>query len=363
MECVHIPKIRIPYLLRRLVEKSGGRLPYSGAIEPTWRCNNNCVHCYCNLPANDPEAKKKEMSLEEMRPIIDELAEEGCLWLLFTGGEPFLRGDFLDIYSYTKKRGIWVSLYTNGTLITPRIADFLKKWPPRSVEITLYGATKETYENVTRVPGSFERCMQGIKLLLERKVRVALKMMVVSINKHELDKVRRLVKEEFGLRFRFDPIVHSRIDRSKDNLHLRLPVEEIVEFELEDRDRLKAYREKLIRMLGPHHLEFLYYCGAGRGTFQINPYGELGSCALLRRPHYNLRQGSFKEGWYEVLPRMLEQRRTKATKCDECELINFCFGCPASSFLETGDPEEPVDYFCEIAHLKWEGLRKYLKIN
>jgi len=205
--------------------------------------------------------------------------------------------------------------------------------------------------------------MRGVHLLLERKIRLALKMMVLSINKHELDNVRGFVKEELGLRFRFDPIVHPRLDGSKDNCRYRLPVEEIVEFELEDRDRLKAYRKKLLRMLGPFTLDFLYTCGAGRGTFQINPYGKMGGCALLRRPHYDLRQGSFKEAWFGVLPRMLEQRRTRVTKCSKCEIINFCITCPASSLLETGDAEEPADYYCQIAHLKWEELRRFLKIN
>jgi len=349
-------------LLGQLLNKCGGRFPYSGTIEPTWRCNNNCVHCYCNLPVNDVEAKKKELSFKEMCRIIDELVELGCLWLLFTGGEPFVRKDFLDIYAYTKKKGIWVDIYTNATLITPKIADYLKKWPPKKVEITLYGATKETYEKVTRVPGSFERCMRGVQLLLKRNIRMELKMMVFDINKHELNQVRSMVKG-WGVSFRYDAILNPRLDGSKNNLRFRLPAEEVTEFELEEKERLKAYRKKLLRSLGSYTNDLLHTCGAGRGTFQINPYGKLGGCALVRRPDYDLRKGSFREAWYEVFPRMLEEKKTRTTKCTKCQIISLCSVCSASSLLETGDAEEPVDYYCQIAHLKWEELKRFLKIR
>ena len=90
---------------------------------------------------------------------MDEITEAGCLWLLFTGGEIFARGEFLDIYTHAKQKGLLVTLFTNGTLINPKIADFLVHWRPFAIEITLYGRTKETYERVTGIPGSYERCM------------------------------------------------------------------------------------------------------------------------------------------------------------------------------------------------------------
>jgi MoaA/NifB/PqqE/SkfB family radical SAM enzyme len=140
-------------------------LPLSGAIEVTRRCPLTCVHCYNNLPMADRDAARSELTLEEHCRILDELADAGCLWLLFTGGEIFARRDFLDIYTHAKKRGFLITLFTNGTLITPRIADYLVTWKPFAIEITLYGATKETYDRLTGVPGSYEKCLRGIHLL------------------------------------------------------------------------------------------------------------------------------------------------------------------------------------------------------
>ena len=79
-----------------------------------------------------------------------------------------------------------INLFSNGTLITPDLADFLRDVTPFQVEITVYGRTRETYEAVTRVPGSYERCLRGIDLLMARRIPLALKTVVMTINAHEL---------------------------------------------------------------------------------------------------------------------------------------------------------------------------------
>src|SRR5216683_2175205 len=104
---------------------AGLRLPLSGTIEVTRRCPLTCLHCYNNLPMADAEARHRELTYDEHCRLLDEMADAGCLWLLFTGGEIFARPDFLDIYTYAKKKGFLITLFTNGTLITERIADHL----------------------------------------------------------------------------------------------------------------------------------------------------------------------------------------------------------------------------------------------
>jgi MoaA/NifB/PqqE/SkfB family radical SAM enzyme len=146
---------------------SGKRVPMEVTIEVTRRCPLECLHCYNNLPMSDTGARAQELTLEEHCKLLDELSAAGCLWLCYTGGEIFARIDFLDIYREAKKRGFLITLFTNGTLITPRVADYLAEWQPFSIEITLYGATRETYEALTRIPGSYDRCIRGIRLLLE----------------------------------------------------------------------------------------------------------------------------------------------------------------------------------------------------
>ncbi len=158
--------------LRRRV--AGRRVPLGGTIELTRRCNNRCAHCYNNLPADD-RAAQEELGEGAWKRILDEAAEAGCLYLLFTGGEPLLRPDFGAIYEHARRRGFFVTLFTNGTHLTEETADLLAAMPPLAVEVTLYGATRTTWERVTGVPGSYERSLAGIERLRRRGVRLRLK--------------------------------------------------------------------------------------------------------------------------------------------------------------------------------------------
>ncbi len=125
-EC-SIPSTGFENLLKRIVEKTGTkRMPIGGIIEVTPYCNMKCVHCY----VSHCRWEEHILSYIEFCRIIDEIAEEGCLWLLLTGGEPLQRKDFLDIYTHAKKKGMFVSIFTNGTLVTPDIARYLHDWPP-----------------------------------------------------------------------------------------------------------------------------------------------------------------------------------------------------------------------------------------
>jgi MoaA/NifB/PqqE/SkfB family radical SAM enzyme len=159
---------------------AGRRLPLNGTIEITRRCPLTCLHCYNNLPMGDGEARRRELDFDEHCRLLDELADAGCLWLLYTGGEIFARRDFLDIYTYAKKKGFLITLFTNGTMVTERIADHLVAWRPFAIEITLYGLTRDTYERLTGIPGSFDS-HRGIALLLDRGLPLALKTVAVSI--------------------------------------------------------------------------------------------------------------------------------------------------------------------------------------
>ena len=191
---------------------AGKRAPVEVSIEVTHRCPLDCLHCYNNLPMSDSAARKAELSLAEHCQLLDQLQDAGCLWILYTGGEIFGRKDFPDIYMEAKKRGFLVTLFTNGTLISASIADMLAEWRPFAVEVTLYGATRETYEALTRVPGSYARCMRGIKLLKERGLPVKLKTVPTTINRHEVYEMKRLAEEDLGVEFKFDPLVNPRTD-------------------------------------------------------------------------------------------------------------------------------------------------------
>jgi len=164
-------------------------------LEITGRCNNNCRHCYINLPASDTEAKSKELTFQQIKDIVDEAAGLGALWCLITGGEPLLREDFFDIYLYIKKKGLLVSVFTNAVLIAKRHIEFFKKYPPRDIEVTVYGVTEGTYERITRMPGSYAAFMRGLNILLENRIKVRFKAMAIRSNLEELPQIVSFCRE------------------------------------------------------------------------------------------------------------------------------------------------------------------------
>ena len=201
-------------------------------LEITARCNNNCRHCYINLQAGDRVAKENELSLEEIKEITDEAVSLGALWCLITGGEPLLREDFFDIYLYLKIKGLLVSVFTNATLVTEEHVGLFKRYPPRDIEVSVYGVSKEAYEKVTRRSGSFDAFHQGLNLLFESGLKVRLKAMMLRSNVHEHPEIARFCREKTRDYFRFDPFLHLRYDgdptRNMEIKSERLSPEEIV---------------------------------------------------------------------------------------------------------------------------------------
>ncbi|MFV2074053.1 MAG: radical SAM/SPASM domain-containing protein [Thermoanaerobaculales bacterium] len=331
------------------------RRPINGTIEVTRRCNLSCVHCYNNLPSGDQEARARELSLEDHKRILDELAEAGTLWILYTGGEVFLRPDFLEIFLYAKQKGFLLTLFTNGIAITESRADFLAKWRPFAVEITLYGHTQETYDRLTGVAGSFSRVRKAIDILLERGLPLKLKTVVLEENQHELAAMKDFA-ESLGVEFKFDAMINPRLDGSLAPLATRLDPIEVVALDLQDPRRLQAWEHFCEHFHGPAQPQGredrLYHCGGAVNSFSINPYGELGLCGFSQGDLFDLRRGSFKEGWESFLGRVVERRVQLATKCTTCHLKSLCGMCPAYGELENGNPEKPVDFLCHVAHLR-----------
>ncbi len=314
-----------------------------------------CAHCYVNRPAGDDEVHRKEMALDRWQGILDQVAEAGTLWLLVTGGEPLLRPDFADFYLYAKRKGLHVVLFTNGTLLTPGLADLLAEYPPWFVEVTLYGATAATYERVTGVPGSYARCRQGIDLLLERGLALNLKTMAMTLNVHELDAMQQMA-DRWGVDFRWDPGVHSRLDGDRRPLACRLSPEESVILEGKDPKRMQRWGEVCgLPWLRPDGRK-LFVCGAGSSTFHLDPYGGLYPCLTTRWLRYELLQGSVEEALGSFLPSVRALTRTSNSPCLTCDLRILCQSCPAWAYGETGDPEAAEPFRCRQAHLRQQEL-------
>lgn len=352
MNCPHIPELKYSEFGTRLKDAIGGkRYPLSGSIEITNRCNLRCQHCFiqCDRASweNDPE-----LTTAELCGILDQIADAGTLWLLITGGEPLMRPDFTEIYLHAKRRGFLITLFTNGTLVTDEIADLLAVYPPFAVEVSLYGRTAEVYERVTTVPGSFERCLAGIRRLHERKLLLRLKTPVMNLNVAELWDIKAYA-EELGVPFRFDPMINAGMAGGKEPIALRLSPEEVVALDMADPERMEEWREFCEKYVGERVLtDDLYVCGAGLRSFHINAAGRMNICLLSRRPAYDLRPGSFAEGWAVALPRERERRVSADYQCNSCELQSLCGQCPAWAEMEGEVAEQVVLHLCELARLR-----------
>ena len=349
------------------------RVPLSFDLEVTARCNNDCRHCYINLPANDTEAKDRELTLEEIGRIAREAVQMGAVWCLITGGEPLLRSDFAELYLSLKRLGLLVSVFTNACLMTPEHAALFKRYPPRDIEVTLYGASRETYERVTRRPGSFAAFQRGLNLLLDSGIRVRLKAMVLRANLHELNKISLFCREHTKDYYRFDPLLHLRFDgdpvRNAAIRAERLSPEEITAVERNDEERFTALKKGCDRLIMPEHSQtrcnHLFHCGAGVGSFHVSFDSRFRLCSSLWHPDcvYDLRQGSLMDAWQNFVPKVRDRRSNRKEfmeKCRVCPLINLCMWCPAHAHLETGELDIPVDYFCDVAHTRaaaLEGIR------
>lgn len=330
----------------------GQRYPLGCTLELTDRCNLACVHCYINRSAGDITAQADELTTAQVLSILDTIADAGCLFLLLTGGEVLLRPDFPEIYQHARQRGMLVNIFTNGTMLTPAIADLLAESRPYSIEITLYGATAETHEAVTGVPGSFERSRRGVDLLLERGLPLALKAVLLTINRHELGAMQALA-EQLGCKFRYDGMVWPRLDGGQQPYKYRLSVPEMLELDRADPQRQhewdrvgERFRGQLVRATT------VYSCGAGHRTYHIDSAGRMCICTMSRCPSFDLKQLGFQEAW-EGVGAMREQMRTLNTECRTCPVGGLCTQCPGWSRAVHGDDETPVDFICEL------GRRRY----
>jgi radical SAM protein with 4Fe4S-binding SPASM domain len=362
------------YLTKIRVDRSNiwkGKAPLVGSLdmELTERCNLNCIHCYINQPADTDLLKKRELSTEKVKAVISEAASLGCLTVRFTGGEPLLREDFEEIYLFSRRLGLKVLLFTNATLITPRLAETFRRIPPlTTIEITVYGVKKKSYESATRSSGSFSTALDGIQLLQRHHIPFELKTVILPSNKNEMTQFELLAQSFPGikgplnytmaldLRCRRDSQLKNRTIK-----RLRLtPAEIIKHLGQIGEDYLNEMKLFCAGFMAPGGNR-LFPCGAGKGGGCVDAYGNLQPCMLLRHPEtvYNLAGGSLKDAFIRFFP---EIRKLKAfhpeylLRCARCFLKGFCEQCPAKSWTEHGTLDTPVEYFCALAHAQAEFL-------
>lgn len=347
------------------------RRPLAFDLEITARCSNDCRHCYIRQPASDAGALARELSQDEIARIAGEAVSLGAIWCLVTGGEPLLRKDFADIYVMLKRLGLLVSVFTSACLVTPEHVGLFQSMPPRNLEVTVYGATRETYERVTRQPGSFAAFCRGLDLLLAGGVPLRLKAMVLKSNLHEMDQIARFCRARTKDRYRFDPLLHLRYDgdpaRNAAIRAERVSPEEFVAVEQADAERVRALEGRgaaPVASQGERPAQGrLFPCAAGKATFTVGSDGTFRLCSALCQAGTicDLRDVPLAKAWGDLVPRvrqMTSNNRVFLEKCHACGLFELCGWCPAHAALETSHLDGWVEYFCQVAHARAEAFER-----
>ncbi len=328
-------------LLRSISLKAEkNRVPLEVHLELTYRCNAQCVHCYCVVPRGLEEpAERRELATDEITRLLDELAELGALYLIFSGGEVLVRQDFFDIAAHAKRRGFAFRIFTNGIGLTPERIERLAALEPLTVELSIFSADPAVHDSITRVPGSFDRLLENVSRLKALGLRIYLKSVVMKPNLSGLEPLHRLGKEldvflhmyacEVSPRINGD--IHSpdryQLDEAELLDYLASPVWRKQLTPISDGPPEEAARQRLA-------------CAPGINGCCVDPYGTVFPCVALRVPMGNIRERPFGELWHSPPPSIQQflalQTYADLPECRSCDLVEFCRRCHGDNLLERG---------------------------
>lgn len=336
-------------LRARLQEDS---VPLSASMEWTFQCNLACRHCYARFKGHE----KWELRSESVEELLLNLAEAGVLFLTITGGDPLIRPDFQRLYLRAKELGFVISLFTNATLVTAKMASFLAKNPPRRIEVTTYGAHPECYESVTQRPGSFDRFQKGLTLLLETGLNINLKALLLTLNYKDFELMHEQAAR-MGLPFRYDGLITPRLDGDRTPLAYRLSPESITAlhfFKNEDREKFAVFARQTAALPAR---KTLFECGAGRLVLHVDPIGQAHPCMQWRTQPLDITTQRLSTSWAPYVRRIVNQHPDPGA-CNTCSARPLCSYCPAVARLEANSTSLPSDFHCRLAAARRKALNK-----
>lgn len=353
-------------------------IPLNGTFELTPLCNMNCRMCYVRMDREQQEAIAPLRTAEEWLELGRTAKERGMAYLLLTGGEPFMRPDFRQIMQGLHKMGFVMSINTNGTLIDERTVEWLKETPPIRINITLYGASDETYGRLCRNPRGFTQVTKAIRLLKEAGILVKLNCSVTPYNAGDLEQIFAFAEKQ-GLvvqatSYMFPPL---RRDATKIGWNDRFSPEESARQEawisvyqhgreawLEhmESDEMAALSGDIEEDCMPLEEEpsekdgktgeaegERIRCRAGKCSFWVTWDGRLLPCGMFPGERaLNVFETGFDAAW--------EQARAEAAairlpvKCSTCSLKEKCRACAAMVYTESGNYHDVPEYRCRLAH-------------
>lgn len=335
----------------------------------TYTCNLRCKHCYENAGVLRPkELTKGELTREEKLRVVDEIADSYIPTLSFSGGEPLLCRDFWEVVERATERGLYLSMNTNGTLITPEVAKRLKDYNFAYIAVSVDSSIPEKHDEFRGVKGAWERAVQGIRNVVEAGGTAILSVTVTKYNHEEIEDIFKL-GEELGV---YKVMVYNFIPTGRGT--------EIWEGDLSPREREvvlhKMYEYLLkggslcttapqlgrvcaagekeefvpIAHLGTGKAKNLYAlaeliggCGVARAYMAIQPDGTMTPCVYMPEVHLgNIKEDRIVDVWrnHPFLLR-LRDRKSYWGSCRDCEYNAVCGGCRARALAYFGDPTAP----------------------
>ena len=344
-----------------ILKEMPARIPFDGTFELTIRCNLRCKMClFRHEESENKDLVRKELTAEQWISLGKQVAEAGTLHLLITGGEPMMRPDFCQIWEGLYQQGFFLQLYTNATMVTPKIMNTLKKYPPHQIGVTIYGASEEVYRKVCGYNGAFQKMLEGVKKLQELPSIMDYRTTIIRDNYEDLDNMEKLISEIFhdsqtltqtqmvmkAVRGGCADVEACRLT-PKQNVDLFFrrsmnKVEEIVGKDQFDRKcvefkidpKKKARKEKWT----------LFGCNAGMRAYTITYDGKLLGCQILGEFSEEVMKHGFQKAW-DHYPFLIGKRKERK-KCQECKDSLLCWSCPASRYAETGTCDDVDDYIC-----------------
>lgn len=339
------------------------KMPLSGSLELTPLCTMDCDMCYVKMKKKEQEREGKILDAKEWLEIAQQLKEAGTLFILLTGGEPLLHPQFKEIYLGLKKLGMIVTLNTNGTLIDEAWADFFFQNPPRRINISLYGGSKETYEQVCHYPQGFERTVRSIRLLKERNIDVKMNGSLIKENERDLEAIVEMAKH-LDVAINVDTYMYPVKGRAKKQ-EVRLSPEraavEKIRFQkmIMEKEAFAGLREETLACMKseiPDSGSLKMRCQAGASSFAISWKGELSPCVMLKEigkiPVLAL---GFQKSWDQITK--IREEICLNHECGTCSMKNICQICAASALHEEGDYRKKPEYICRYTKTYLEEIR------
>jgi radical SAM protein with 4Fe4S-binding SPASM domain len=320
------------------------------------RCNLKCAHCY---ESEDSHPHEAHLSLDDYARIFDELAALGVLIVTLSGGEPFLRRDFLDIVELARKKRFAVRIYTSGTLLTPEKCDRLRDLKVQEVHISVYSPHADAHDRFTGIPRSHEKSVRALEMLHERGIHTVLKANVMTFNVDDIDGLIALAKAK-GADWQLDPTVKPKWNGDRSPLQFAVSPALLRDKVLWRPDLQSVPSLENAAGLcdgeNPRKGQNGGMCAAGTKLISVWADGQLSPCAMM--PKATAPAGrSVVDVWKNdpLFRSMRGQRFDDMKQCPTCDVRSTCEPCMAYALVEHGDMTD-----CNSSSLQYATGRRLL---